>query len=439
MKQLFQRANIPLIACLLAAAAIIALSHTAAATTSSDQVLSTITGSGNNGGYLDPGEAAQLLVDGPVDLNGVQYWLVYTYQSSQSGTQNVVLSVSDDTGLVTKDNATLQPLLKFALENNIMASMNANKESLDDFDLFLSDATNKQQTASNNYYKLVKQQISQQYTSLDFNYLETSLNAIQTNLANAQQQVNNDRSFLSQYNSYPNVGDYDNYYTQFNQTLTALDTLVASAQTYQTALVAQESAVTNSASLNYSDKSVITSALEQLSNVGAYSSFSSTVLTPSERDYESFSLRLPNQVQLMTQSSLSRIARKDATNAFTSSFQATVQNALTPATLVQYGKCSVDVTDLKSQWAIASRIMSNPSNASFSTLESVPNLVSTINADLANAQTGLASCASTNNSATTTAPAPSAGWVTDLLILVLVALIGYTLYKRWKDSQEQNV
>ncbi len=407
---------------------------------SSDQVVSTIAGNNGVGGYLNSGEAAKTLYSGPINYQGNSYWFVYSYLSSQPNTRNVIFVIDDNSGTIVTDPTLLTPLLTFVYQNDLLTTLQTNSESLQDFQSFLLQAQSTEQSTHANYYQLIRNQIAQQYPQIDFSGLETALTALEKAQTNAISQISSNNAILSQYNSFPTVEDFNSSYTQFNYTLNSLETLSASVDNYHNELFSEAQVVSNLATLNYTDKQTINTALENLYNVGDFVDFKAQVLQPADSTFQTGSQQIPSEVNQSIQASIYRVAAKTAINSATPTFLSTLSGDLSTTSISEYKKCGISYSDLNKQSGAILTIMNNPQNSTIAQLLTVPNLVTLANNDMNVISNSLVTCQQRN--ATTTNTSSNNGNLTNILIGILViaiAYVGYGKYKKMKkDSEEEN-
>ncbi len=414
--------------------ALLALAGVVVASLSSDQVLDLV---GGSHGYLNQGESAKLLLPTPLEVQGERYWIAYFYQTTSPDTKNLYIAVNDNTGDVERDGGKLALVFGVTGKLAVLDSLKAAKASLDDISLFLSDAQKQREAAEQLFSTAVKQQIELKHPELSFDEIETALNDLRDKESVMADGIRETRDLKSQFELYGTALDFDNYFTSYNASFGKANVVARSAAKYQSAVLAKANEVTNSQSLNFSEKQDIKATLEKLYDIGDFAGFKSTVSDPAIRAVDSQLKRSDAFVNNSVDSTLYRVTRKDAERAYSDELKAAVTSLLSPARESDLRACNVDVTGLRASWAELRSTMENPANATAASYKTVPQKAGEVQALVAAATKKLNDCL--------TAPAPVvkqpkqdntlSNALIGLLVIVL-AYVGYTRYKKWREESE---
>jgi hypothetical protein len=414
--------------------ALLALVGTVFAALSSDQALDIV---GGKGGYLNDYESAKLLLQTPIEINGERYWVAYVYQTSSPDTKNLQLAVSDNTGFVERDPIALTSVFQISQKLAVMDQLKQGKASLDDVDAFLSDAQTQRQSVEQVFYTNIRQQLEPKYTQVSFDEIANGLQEVKDGQDALQNNIRETRSLKGQFELYGTGNDFDAYFNAFNTTLGSFNTLSLTVERYQSRVLAKVDEVTNSRDLNFSAKEEITTALEKTYDVGDYKGFRTGVVEPAQRLMASQLARQDTLVANNVESTLYRIAKKNAEKAYSTDLKDSVTAVLASAREPELKVCGIDASELKKVWAQVRTVMENPSNSSRATYDTVPE-------QAAKASTLAADITQKLNDCTIAATPPPqradySGLLSNALILVVVAGLGYygyTRYKKWRQESD---
>ena len=418
---------------LFALAALLALAGTAFAALSSDQALDIV---GGKKGYLNDGESAKLLLATPIEINGEGYWVAYFYQTSAPDTKNLFMAVSDSTGFVERDPAALTGAFQIAAKLALLDVLKQGQASLDDVSNFLTSAKAQQQATAQGFYQ-VRLQLEAKYPSVSFDAITTGLQDISDANSQMENDIRETRSLKGQFELYGTDADFNAYFNAYNATLEEFNGLSLKVERYQATVLAKVDEVTNSPDLNFTAKQEINSALEKAYDVGDYKGFATSTVEPAQRLIASQLARQDTLVANNVESTLFRISKKNADYAYTSGLKSDVDAVLASAREPELRACGIDVTDLKKAWGQLRGVMENPSNATRTTYDAIPEQASKVQ-ELANTATQ-----ALNGCRTGVTPEPkrvdNSNVLTNAVIILVIAGLayyGYTRYKKWREESE---
>jgi len=415
----------------LAAIAVLALAGTAFAALSSDQASTIVQG------YLNAGETAKLLLPTPLEINGERYWVAYFFQTTSPETKNLLIAVSDNTGFVERDPTALTSAFRVAQKLAVFDSLKQGKASLDDVDAFLSDAQSQRQSVEQVFYTNIRQQLETKYPQVSFDEIANGLQQVKDESERLENGIRETRSLKSQFELYGTGADFDAYFDAYNTTLGEFNALSLTVERYQAGVLSKVDEVTNSPDLNFSAKQEITAALEKTYDVGDYKGFRSGVVEPAQRLMASQLARQDTLVANNVESTLYRIAKKNADNAYSAGLRDSVSFLLSAAREPELKVCGIDAGGLKRAWAQVRTVMENPANATRQAYETVPEQAAK-SQELATDVTQ-----KLNGCTIEVTPVPQradySGMLSNALILLVLAGIGYfgyTRYKKWREESE---
>ncbi|MBI5176657.1 hypothetical protein HY995_01060 [Candidatus Micrarchaeota archaeon] len=402
---------------------------------SSDQALDIV---GGKQGYLNQGESAKLLLATQLDLDGERYWIIYAYQTASPANKNLFFAVNDNTAGVETDEGRLSRLFAIAYRLDLLDSAKAAKASVADIEQFLADANQKRKAVSDNYLRLVKQQLELQYPDIDFAPIEAGLGDISIKSDSVGQEISDYRDFENQFQVYGTASDFDNLFGQHNKTVASFGVLSKSVEKYQNAVLQKTEETGNSARLNSSDKQNIKTVLENIYDVGDYRGFKSASIYPASRNINSLLLLQDQRVNASVSSTLFRVAKKNAENAYTNDLKASMASLLSPAGNSELKACGIDAAQLKKDWADVRFVMENPSSANRESYLAIPAKITAVRDGAAQVEGKLNDC-------TSVTPAPASkpkqdSGLLNILYAILALFIGYAIlqqYRKWRESQQE--
>ncbi len=379
----------------------------------------------------------KLLLPTPLEVVGERYWIAYFYQTTSPDTKNLFIAVSDNTGLLERDSEKLTKIFAITYKLGVAESLKQGKASLEDIEAFLTEAEKLRQAAEDVLLRSVKQQIEVKHPEISFNEIEAALNDLKGSQERLRDSMRETRSLKSQFELYGTEFDFENYFAAYNATFGQFNEVARIAGKYQAAVLAKADETANSPSLNFSDKQEIKAALEKLYDVGDYKGFKSGVTDPAMRVVASQLQRQPGFVNNSVESTLYRIAKKNAEAGYSGpEVRQAVTALLAQGRESELRACAVDVTELKRAWSEVRGVMENPVNASRPAYEAIPEKVGEVQRLAEAAAAKLTNCLE--------APAPVQAPRQDntlqnaLVALLAIVLLyyGYSRYKKWREESE---
>ena len=385
--------------------------------------------------YLEPSEEAVLLLPAPVDFQGARYWMVGIHLISAPDATNVFLAVEDAFGVVETNPGALAKMFALAGKVEVLSILKKNSLSIDDLDLFLSDSEARRDTAEKNFVSSVKQQLELKYPNLDFGPIEASLDQFKQKQEAARESVSATRTTREKFEAFPSTVDFDEYFGQYNSTLAALQDLASAGDAYHNSLRVFTEGITNSASLNFSDKQLINDVLQKLSDIGDYRGFRNNQLNPAITTFNALSVKSDRLVKDRVESTLDRVAKKDAEVAYTAEIDARMKSFLSPDNEYKLKTCDIDISGIKSEWKFVKAAIGI--NTTRDNLLKVPLKIEAIGNSVDAAQAKYNDCLLAPRQPPQPLKNDSSG-IVNLLIVILVAVVAYAGYKKYREMREQS-
>ena len=400
---------------------------------SSAQVLDAVNG---EKGYLSQGESASLLLDRPLDVEGGNYWVVYTYLTSNPNTRNAYLVVDDASGALVTENDVLLSVFAVVAEYDYLTTLESNSLSADDLNVFLSEAGSGLDGLESKYRTIVTNQLADKYDTFDFSPLQTGLEDLRAKHDEARDSVNavfeQRQTFKTFYSNY----DLESYIKSYNESFSRFSAVSRASKAYDQAVRDKIDEATNSPTLNFSDKQQLKDGLEKLFTSGNYEAFYKSVVEPGSNKASASLAAARLGVARQAESTRYVVAKKEAEHAYSKELVNRVSDLLSSSNAGVIRSCGLDSAPLKEAWVELRALMENPSNSSIDSYGTVPAIAASVSVLADSLQSSLEECINAPNVDGTPA-APDYSLVYAFVLVVAVVGAAVVLYRRYRQAQEE--